>query len=105
MIWFQVFLSNANNLVHVVDLYSSIDTTVAWKKSLFILSDRSDFHMIDSLTITAHALKFTYLSSSISSTESYIDMFMFQVFQAIIWFQVTNINIPLKTIRVSSNFS
>ena len=27
----------------------SLDTTAVWKKSLFILSDRSDFHMIDSL--------------------------------------------------------
>ena len=38
--------------VHVVHPYSSIDTTAAWKKLHFILSDRSDFHMTDSPLIT-----------------------------------------------------
>ena len=37
------------SLCFVVHPYSSIDTTTAWKKSCFILSDRSDFHMIDNL--------------------------------------------------------
>ena len=41
--------------IHVVHPYSSIDTTDAWKKLLFILSVRSDFHMTDSLWIAAHA--------------------------------------------------
>ena len=40
--------------VHVVHPYSSIDTTVAWKKLRFILSVRSDFHMTDSLSIAVH---------------------------------------------------
>ena len=31
--------------------YSSIDATAAWKKLGFILSARSDFHIIDSLLI------------------------------------------------------
>ena len=35
--------------------YSSIDTTSAWKKLRFILSVRSDFHMIDRLSIAVHA--------------------------------------------------
>ena len=35
--------------------YSSIDTTAAWKKLRFILSVRSDFHMIESLSIAVHA--------------------------------------------------
>ena len=35
--------------------YSIIDTTAAWKKLRFILSVRSDFHMIDSLSIVVHA--------------------------------------------------
>ena len=35
--------------------YNSIGTTAAWKKLRFILSDRSDFHMIDSLLMIAHA--------------------------------------------------
>ena len=41
--------------VHIVHLYSSIDTTTSWKKLRFILSVRSDFHMIDSLSIAIHA--------------------------------------------------
>ena len=40
--------------VNVVHPYSSIDTAAAWKKSFFILSDRSDFHMIDRLAIADH---------------------------------------------------
>ena len=64
--------------VHVVHPYSSIDTTAAWKKLRFILSVRSDFHMIESLSIAVHAfvsrvsMSFsvdTYLGSSVSSTE------------------------------------
>ena len=35
--------------------YGNIDTTTAWKKLRFILSVRSDFHMIDSLSIAVHA--------------------------------------------------
>ena len=34
--------------------YSSIDMTTAWKKLRFILSVRSDFHMIKSLSIAVH---------------------------------------------------
>ena len=41
--------------VQVVHPYSSIDTTAAWKKLRFILSVRSDFHMIESLSIAVHA--------------------------------------------------
>ena len=40
--------------VQVVHPYSSIDTTTAWKKLSFILSVRSDFHMVDSLSIAVH---------------------------------------------------
>ena len=32
-----------------------MDTTAAWKKNYFILSDRSGFHMTDSLSIAVHA--------------------------------------------------
>ena len=41
--------------VQVVHPYSSIDTTAARKKLRFILSVRSDFHMIDSLSIAVPA--------------------------------------------------
>ena len=34
--------------------YSSIDTTAAWKKLRFVLSVRSDFHMIDILSIAVY---------------------------------------------------
>ena len=41
--------------VHVVNPYSSIDITAAWKKLRFILSVRFDFHMTNSLLIAVHA--------------------------------------------------
>ena len=40
--------------VHVVDRYSCIDTTTAWKKLHFILWVRSDFHMSNSLSRAGH---------------------------------------------------
>ena len=50
------FFSSCFVRVHVVHPYSSIDATAAWKKLRFILSVRSDFHMIDSLLIAVHGL-------------------------------------------------
>ena len=41
--------------VYVVHPSSSSVTIMAWKKLRFILSDRSDFHMIDNLLIEVHA--------------------------------------------------
>ena len=49
------FFSSRLVSVYVVNPYSSIDTTAAWKKLRFILSVRSDFHMIESLSIAVHA--------------------------------------------------
>ena len=49
------FLSIRLVSVHVVHSYSSIDTNTAWKKLRFILSDRSDFHVTDSLSIVVQA--------------------------------------------------
>ena len=40
--------------IHVVYPYSSIDTTAAWKKLQFILSDRFGFHITDNLSIAVH---------------------------------------------------
>ena len=40
--------------IRLVHPYSSIDTTAAWKKMHFISSDRSDFYMIDSLSMARH---------------------------------------------------
>ena len=41
--------------IQVVHPYSSMVTTAAWKKLRFILSDKSDFLMTDSLLIAVHA--------------------------------------------------
>ena len=49
------FFSSRLVSVQVVHPYSSIDTTAAGKKLRFILSVRSDFHMIESLSIAVHA--------------------------------------------------
>ena len=49
--------------VHVVHSYSSMDTTTAWKKLRFILSDRSDLHVTDSLSIAVYAVTSRVLMS------------------------------------------
>ena len=55
--------------VHVVHPYSSIDATAAWKKLRFILSVRSDFHIIDSLLIAVHAfVNLVSMSFSVDAT-------------------------------------
>ena len=43
--------------------YGRIDMTAAWKKLRFILSDMSDFHMIDNLLTTVHAFAIHTLTS------------------------------------------
>ena len=49
--------------------YSSIDVTAAWKKLRFILSVRSDFHIIDSLLIAVHAfVNLVSMSFSVDAT-------------------------------------
>ena len=53
--WCSLYSHNEWGGVQIVHPYSSIDTTAAWKKLRFILSVRSDFHMIDSLSIAVHA--------------------------------------------------
>ena len=42
--------------VHVVHPYSSMDMTAAWKKLCFILLDRSDFHLIDNLSLADYLI-------------------------------------------------
>ena len=51
----KLFLSIRWVNIHVVRPYSRIDTTTAWNKLRFILSDRPNFYMIDNLSIAAHA--------------------------------------------------
>ena len=49
--------------------YSSIDATAAWKKLRFILSVRSDFHIIDNLLIAVHAfVNLVSISFSVDAT-------------------------------------
>ena len=62
------FFSSRLVSIQVVHPCSIIDTTAAWKKLRFILSVRSDFHMIDSLTIAVHAF-FSHVSVSFSVFE------------------------------------
>ena len=40
----------------VVRLYSSTETTSAWKNSCFILSEGSDFNIVDKLSIAVYTL-------------------------------------------------
>ena len=76
--WFQDFwlaariilMSFPSNLfflyfvsIHVMYSYRSIDIAAASKKFHFILSERSDFHMIDNLPIQFHAVVSRMLTS------------------------------------------
>ena len=63
------FFTNRLVSVQVVHPYSSIDTTAAWKKLRFVLLVRSDFHMIDSLSIAVHDF-FSRVSMSFSVDET-----------------------------------
>ena len=49
------FFSSRLVSVQVMHPYRSINTTAAWKKLCFFLLVRSDFHMIESLSIAVHA--------------------------------------------------
>ena len=60
--------------IHVVNPYSSIDTTAAWKKLRFILSVRSDFNKTDSLSIAVHAFASHVLTSV--SVQNLINLFV-----------------------------
>ena len=55
--------------IHVVHPYCSIHITAAWKEFRFNLSERSDFNMIDSLSITINAFpRRTLISLSVDKT-------------------------------------
>ena len=60
----------------VVYPYSSIDTTAAWKTLRFILSVRSDFHMIDSLSIAVHAFV-SHVSMGLFMSQKIVSMTFF----------------------------
>ena len=61
--------------IHVLHLYSTIDTITAWKKSHFILSDWSDFHMINSLSMVAYAFT-RHILTSLSVDEMLLPRYM-----------------------------
>ena len=58
------FLTIRFVIVHVRYPSSRIDITTTWKKLLFILLNRSDFHMIENLSIAVHAFTRHILMSS-----------------------------------------
>ena len=63
------FFSSRFVRVQVVHPYSSIDATAAWKKLRFLLSVRSDFHIIDSVLIAVHAfVNLVSMSFSVDET-------------------------------------
>ena len=64
--------------IHVVHPYSSIDTATACKKFCFILSDRSDFYMINNLSIAIHVFArqiFTLFSVDGTLLPRYMNLF------------------------------
>ena len=57
--------------IHVMHAHSSADTATSWKKSHFILSERSDIHMIDNLPMADRAVAWHVLiSPSIDETRN-----------------------------------
>ena len=61
----------------MVHSYSSIDTATAWKKSYVILLERSDFQMIDNLSVAVYAfirLMLTSLSLNEILLLSYVNL-------------------------------
>ena len=52
--WPSSFFSIHLVSVHLVHPYRRLDTTTAWKKLRFILSDKFDFHMINNLSMAIH---------------------------------------------------
>ena len=61
--------------IHVLHPSSRIDTITVWKKLRFILSDRSDFHMIDNLSIAVHAFT-SYILMSFSVDKMLLPRYM-----------------------------
>ena len=60
--------------IHVC-LFCSTDTTIAWKKSHFILSDRSDLHMIDNQPNAVHAFT-RWILTTLSGDETLLPRYV-----------------------------
>ena len=61
--------------ISVVYPYSSTDTITTWKKSCFILTERSDFHLIDYLSIAVHPFAMLMMIS-LSVDEMFLPRYM-----------------------------
>ena len=57
------FFSRCFINIEMVHPFSCTNTNTAWKKSCFILSERSTLHMIDNLTRAVHAVPLQMLTS------------------------------------------
>ena len=58
-----LLLSSFFPLCILLHPYNTMDTTITWKKSCFILSDSSNFQMIDNLSIIFHTFTRCMLTS------------------------------------------
>ena len=70
-----VFFSIRFVSFHAVHPHSSTDTNLVGKKSCFILSERSHFHMIDTLSIAFHAFD-RYMLTSLSVDEIFLPRYL-----------------------------
>ena len=61
--------------INVVHPYRRIDTTTVWKKLRLILSDKSDFHMINNISITVPAFAWRILILHEKLQAKYINLF------------------------------
>ena len=64
-----------SSCVYVVNPYIFIATFTVWKKSRFILLERSDFHMIDKQSIAIHVF-FKHKLTSLSVDEVFLPMYV-----------------------------
>ena len=69
------FFSRRFTGVHVVQSYSSTDKATPWKNSNFILSETSNFHMLDNLSVAIHTLPIRMLTS-LSVDEELLSKYM-----------------------------
>ena len=85
--------------------YSSIDATATWKKLRFILSVRSDFHIIDSLLKAVHAFV-NLVSMSFSIEETLLPrykQFYFKQFQFSISMQFKGRNYSVESTKLNGS--
>ena len=57
-----LFFSKYFFKIQVVQLFNSTDMAIAWKNSHLILSETSDFHIVDNMSVAIHALSMCMLT-------------------------------------------